>query len=147
MSTNDSKSSVLELLDKRYNKLIAYDFTVSLFVSALNSYRCDSVLKPFPNQYINSDNNEKQFDFLVIILQLSFNHLLINSNFIFFLPFRHKKTLIDPIPVLSKLNSNYEMSDNCWQLLNWIMTCGSVQLIQKPFNSEEVFFYSYNLKI
>jgi hypothetical protein len=73
MSTNDSsntsKESVLELLDiKKSNELICYDFRVSLFVCALNSYRCDSILKPFPNLFINSSNNEKQFDFVVILL-------------------------------------------------------------------------------
>ncbi len=83
MSTNEWKSSVMKLLldKKESNNLIAYDFRVSLFVSALNSYRCDSVLKPFPNHYINSDNNEKQFDFVVIFLII---HLL-NSNLICFL--------------------------------------------------------------
>ncbi len=69
MSTNDSKQSVLKLLDiKESKELICYDFRVSLFVCALNSYRCDSILKPFPNLFINSFNNEKQFDFVVILV-------------------------------------------------------------------------------
>jgi len=72
MSTNDSKESVLKLLDiKESNQLICYDFRVSLFVCALNSYRCNSILKPFPNLFINSFNNEKQFDFVVILLFFS----------------------------------------------------------------------------
>jgi len=113
MSTNDSKESVLKLLDiKESNQLICYDFRVSLFVCALNSYRCNSILKPFPNLFINSFNNEKQFDFV--------------------------KTLINEIPVLTQLNSEFKMSENSWKLIDWIMSFGSFRLNVKSFNSDEI---------
>ena len=63
----DRKTQVLKSLDSRVEQ-IKTDFRLSLFASALNSYRCDTILKPFPSDYVNSDINEKLFDCLVIIV-------------------------------------------------------------------------------
>lgn len=46
------------------NNLYSSDFLVCLFVSALNSFRHDTVLRPFPPEYlINHGNNFKEKDF------------------------------------------------------------------------------------
>lgn len=43
---------------------LAADLRWSFFLSALQSYRCDSVLRPFPPRYID-DDGEKRTDTLV----------------------------------------------------------------------------------
>ena len=47
----------------------AADVQLSFFVAALNSYRHDTVLKPFPSNYYETENREnKNFVLLVCIL-------------------------------------------------------------------------------
>ncbi|XP_054159652.1 SKI family transcriptional corepressor 1 homolog-B-like [Oppia nitens] len=110
----DYKSSVLRLLSTTTSdlkSLMSYDFRLSLFASSLNSYRCDSILKPFPNHYISEDN-EKQFDLV--------------------------KRDLNSIPSLVELQSGYQMSDNCWRLLHWVMTCGQFKLVVRSVNSPDL---------
>ena len=111
VESNDPKSSVLRLLSNRAEAL-NQDLRLSLFASAMNSYKCDSLLKPFPNEYIDGQTNEKQFDAL--------------------------KQDFDRILPLDQLSSDTVLSDKSWKLLHWIMTCGSMQVIRQPMDSPEV---------
>jgi len=43
---------------------LAADLRFSLFIAALHSYRCDSVLRPFPPRFLTEDE-EKDIDALV----------------------------------------------------------------------------------
>ncbi|XP_039629484.1 protein mono-ADP-ribosyltransferase PARP16 [Polypterus senegalus] len=67
MQPPDKTQEVRQLLER---DLLAADLKCSLLVSAAQSYRRDSVLRPFPPQYINSE--EKEFDALLAdVLSLS----------------------------------------------------------------------------
>ena len=66
--------------------LQAADFQWSLFVAALHSYRHDSVLRPFPPMFTTDDNDNKDFDRLVCILNKA-EHQLSHLWFKFSLPF------------------------------------------------------------
>ena len=54
--------------------ILAYDFLTSIFVCAANSYRHDTVLRPFPPSYFNSgkdfDSLVTSFDGLMIMLSI-----------------------------------------------------------------------------
>ncbi|CAG2109571.1 unnamed protein product [Medioppia subpectinata] len=112
MDGNDYKTCVLRLLGEKKSQTdqLGHELRISLLSAALNSYRCDSILKPFPNQYVTEE--EKMFDFV--------------------------KRDLNSIPALSELNEDYQMSDNCWQLLHWAITLGSFQLILRPISSQQI---------
>lgn len=79
MEPNDDqdKMNTLDLLQrcKSRSTFLPLDLKMSLFSAALHSYRCDSILKPFPNKFITS-NKEKLFDEIVCY---SSDHFSINS--------------------------------------------------------------------
>lgn len=58
---------VNELCDALSKDLSACDCLLSLFWSALSSYRHDTVLRPYPNQFILT-NGDKDIDGLVSIV-------------------------------------------------------------------------------
>ena len=64
----DAKRKLIkEKLDTEFNsnkKIIELDFELSLMLSAAQSYKHDTVLKPFPNAFL-SDKNEQKYDCLV----------------------------------------------------------------------------------
>ena len=47
--------------------IFSSDLLMSLFSSAAHSYRQDSLVRPFPSYFLNS-NNDKDFELLVRIL-------------------------------------------------------------------------------
>lgn len=47
----NSKDKIVSLIKKIENDINACDFKWTLFVTAANSYKYDSLLKPFPNAY------------------------------------------------------------------------------------------------
>lgn len=52
------------ILGKIREDPLAADLRWSLFVAALHSYRCDTVLRPFPPRFVAEDD-EKDIDGLV----------------------------------------------------------------------------------
>jgi len=112
MSAEECKTSVLRRLGDSGRDGPQYELRLSFLSSALNSYRCDSILKPFPHQYMQSHTTDKDFDCV--------------------------RRDLESIPCLSELNEDYQMSDNCWQLLHWVMTSGSFQLILRSIDSQQM---------
>ena len=47
-----------QLLSALNSDLVASDFFVSIFWTAVNSYRHDTVLRPFPQLFILQDNSK-----------------------------------------------------------------------------------------
>uniref|UniRef100_A0A6F9DP37 Poly [ADP-ribose] polymerase n=1 Tax=Phallusia mammillata TaxID=59560 RepID=A0A6F9DP37_9ASCI len=74
--------------------IVCSDFLWSLFVGALNSYKHDSLLRPFPAQYKNEDG-EKCFDDL--------------------------KTVVSNIPQFDKLNWKDKSRQSSISLLKWVI--------------------------
>lgn len=60
-SNNKKMEDIRDIIRK--NKL-GCDFLLCLFIAAVNSYRTDRCLRPFPKKYITSDN-EKDFQLIV----------------------------------------------------------------------------------
>lgn len=50
----NSKDKIVSLIKKIENDINACDFKWTLFVAAANSYKYDSLLKPFPNAYVDN---------------------------------------------------------------------------------------------
>lgn len=110
-SDDDPKSEVLRLLSNRA-EATNHELRICLFAAALKSYKCDSLLRPFPQQYFDRENNEKRFDWLT-------------QDF-------------DSVPALDQLSNDSQMSDKCWKLVHWIITCGSVRLTRQPMDCPPV---------
>lgn len=70
----DGSDIIDSVLSKIQKDPLAADFQISLFVSALLSYRHDSVLRPFPSGYFR-ENGEKNVDALVSKLLLLWKNL------------------------------------------------------------------------
>ena len=70
---NDVVDSILSKVKK---DPFAADLQISLFMSALHNYRHDSLLRPFPPQYLR-ENGEKDTNGLVSLKKL-FNCILKN---------------------------------------------------------------------
>ena len=71
-STQDSLQATLR------GDILACDCLLSLFWAALNSYRHDTILRPYPPMYCdpNSNRGDKRTDHLVLIILLtSYNTL------------------------------------------------------------------------
>ncbi|KAL8560609.1 hypothetical protein ACOMHN_062574 [Nucella lapillus] len=84
---------------------LAADLRWSLFVAALQSYRCDSVLRPFPPRFVN-DNEEKEID--------------------------HLKDAIAEIPGVLQLSLKVSsVSDEALELLAWVLDDPSFRLCTK----------------
>ena len=75
---SDYKEKVLNLIanksgdgDPMVSKLllIENELKITYFIAALDSYRSDSLLRPFPNDFVLADN-KKDFDRLVGCLSL-----------------------------------------------------------------------------
>ena len=60
----DSEGAKERVLRKLETDITSADVRWSLFISALESYRHDSILRPFPSAYIEDDGN-KNFQALV----------------------------------------------------------------------------------
>ena len=56
MNCEEAKDRVLARLE---SDVISADMQWSLFMSALESYRHDSVLRPFPSAFVETDGNKK----------------------------------------------------------------------------------------
>lgn len=63
MEPEEAKERVLQRLE---SDLTSADLQWSLFISALESYRHDSILRPFPSAYVVGDGN-KNFQGLVSV--------------------------------------------------------------------------------
>lgn len=63
METEEAKERVLQRLE---SDLTSADLQWSLFIAALESYRHDSILRPFPSAYVVGDGN-KNFQGLVSV--------------------------------------------------------------------------------
>ena len=50
------------------SSLIALDLDINLLVCAAQSYKYETVLKPFPSTLLSDSNNDKSYENLVIIL-------------------------------------------------------------------------------
>lgn len=55
MGTEPTRARVLETIEADH---LAADLRLSLFVSALKSYRHDSVLRPFPPSHLKEDGTK-----------------------------------------------------------------------------------------
>ena len=65
MEGEEAKERVLQRLE---SDLPSADMQWSLFIAALESYRHDSILRPFPSAYVEDDGN-KNFQGLVSVSQ------------------------------------------------------------------------------
>lgn len=68
---SDSKAKVLSLIANKNDdplvsklSLIENELKIVYFIAALDSFRSDSLLRPFPSDYVLADN-KKDFDRLV----------------------------------------------------------------------------------
>lgn len=52
MRSTNTKDKIVSLIKTLENDISACDFKWTLFVTAANSYKYDSLLKPFPNAYV-----------------------------------------------------------------------------------------------
>lgn len=78
MEPEEAKERVLQRLE---SDLTSADLQWSLFISALESYRHDSILRPFPSAYVVGDGN-KNFQGLVQVCSTvpAFDKLLTETN-------------------------------------------------------------------
>jgi len=96
------------IVSKRSHSLIEYEIKLLSFIAALNSYKSDSLLRPFPNQFLVGD--KKDFDRLIKVSK--------------------------EIPCLIDVTANTQMSNEGWQLLYWILKFNSIEL--KLLDEQEV---------
>ena len=76
MNSNEKKTFLANFLK---HSLLCADLLFCFFVSALNSFRHNTVLRPFPNEYLlNHGNNESKKDFESLVRSL---FLLFLENF------------------------------------------------------------------
>lgn len=61
------KESWRTVIQRIRNDPMAVDANLSFFAAVLQSYRWDSILKPFPPMYLLSPDNEKDIERLVRI--------------------------------------------------------------------------------
>lgn len=52
------------IVSKRLSSLIEYELKTISFIASLKSYKSNSLLRPFPNDFLHADNR-KDFDKLV----------------------------------------------------------------------------------
>lgn len=72
-SIEDKRRWIEEKIDSLFSsttkfELLAIDFELNLLVSAAQSYKHESVLKPFPSTFLNDFNNDKNYDLLLSTL-------------------------------------------------------------------------------
>lgn len=60
---NNYKEKILNLLDNSKLSLIEHELKIISFISALTSYKADSLLRPLPNDFFNDSKNKKVEDF------------------------------------------------------------------------------------
>lgn len=104
----DQKTVVTEVLKKRLSEdFLATDLRWSFFVAALYSYRFDTVLKPFPPQFLN-ENGEKDMKKL--------------------------ERVVDKVPKLNQLeSSNGEVQD----LLTWVTDTKNFSIVKTELSKFE----------
>ena len=68
----ESKNSIVSKLS-----LIEYELKIIIFISTLNSYKVDSLLRPFPNDYLD---DKKDFNKLVCTRCKQY---IVITNFVF----------------------------------------------------------------
>ncbi|XP_068693823.1 protein mono-ADP-ribosyltransferase PARP16-like [Montipora capricornis] len=92
VESGGAKYRVLQRLER---DLVSADMRWSLFVAALESYRHDSILRPFPSAYLE-DGDNKNFQALILICNTipSFDNLL---------------------------KGKVEISQEAWEILEWSM--------------------------
>ncbi|XP_028399236.1 protein mono-ADP-ribosyltransferase PARP16-like [Dendronephthya gigantea] len=99
-----------KVLSKVKNDPCSADFQISLFMSALQNYRHDSLLRPFPSSYLH-ENGEKNTDSL--------------------------KDVANRIPRVSKLRkSKQQISNDVWNLIDWITELKNKKIVQSPTASK-----------
>lgn len=104
----DQKTVVTEVLKKRLSEdFLATDLRWSFFVAALYSYRFETVLKPFPPQFLN-ENGEKDMKKL--------------------------ERVVDKVPKLNQLeSSNGEVQD----LLTWVTDTKNFSIVKTELSKFE----------
>lgn len=104
----DQKTVVTEVLKKRLSEdFLATDLRWSFFVAALYSYRFETVLKPFPPQFLN-ENGEKDMKKL--------------------------ERMVDKVPKLNQLeSSNGEVQD----LLTWVTDTKNFSIVKTELSKFE----------
>ncbi|XP_062601894.1 protein mono-ADP-ribosyltransferase PARP16-like [Saccostrea cucullata] len=104
----DQKTVVTEVLKKRLSEdFLATDLRWSFFVAALYSYRFETVLKPFPLQFLN-ENGEKDMKKL--------------------------ERVVDKVPKLNQLEfSNSEVQD----LLTWVTDTKNFSIVKTELSKFE----------
>lgn len=86
MSANidEKRQFIREKLENEFNlqqKLIELDFEYNLLLTAAQSYKHETILKPFPSLFVNS--NQQKYDNLVSIFDL-FRQIFVNLTFFLF---------------------------------------------------------------
>lgn len=104
----DQKTVVTEVLKKRLSEdFLATDLRWSFFIAALYSYRFETVLKPFPPQFLN-ENGEKDMKKL--------------------------ERVVDKVPKLNQLeSSNGEVQD----LLTWVTDTKNFSIVKTELSKFE----------
>ncbi|XP_013793980.1 mono [ADP-ribose] polymerase PARP16-like isoform X1 [Limulus polyphemus] len=100
---SESKYRVLEQLQ---SDPLASDLLWSLFCAAVESYRHDSILRPFPSAFLDERTREKDVEHLRTVVSSipSFQELIVNDNI--------QKTL----------------PSESWDLLHWVLQTSSFRL-------------------
>ena len=69
LNAEDKRKQIKQKLDTEFNtnkKLVELDFEFNLILSAAQSYKHDTLLKPFPSSFVVNEN-EQRYDGLVSI--------------------------------------------------------------------------------
>ncbi len=100
-SIEDKRTWIEERIEQMFtspNKsdLIALDFEISILICAVQSYKHETILKPFPSTFLSDSNNNKNFNelvssFLIFIFEASW--LLINV-------YNYKLSAIESLPAI-----------------------------------------------
>lgn len=105
-TTINSSAKIVSLITRIENDINACDFKWTLFVTAANSYKYDSLLKPFPNAYVANK-------------LLNINHL---REVIASVPcFSRLLTILKNIVDESQSHENNDITDECIDLLHWCL--------------------------
>lgn len=102
----DLNDKIVSLIKKIENDLNACDFKWTLFVTAANSYKYDSLLKPFPTAYVaNKLLNINRLREVIASVPCFSRLLIILRN------------IVDQ----SKSDENHDITDECIDLLHWCL--------------------------
>jgi hypothetical protein len=84
LNIEDKRKLIKEKFDNEFNsnkKLVELDFEFNLILSATQSYKHDTVLKPFPSLFLINDNEQKYND--LVSKTKNLHSKLLNHEYVF----------------------------------------------------------------